>query len=68
MSLRRYNKDVQAIKTGHSAYCLNYHVVWVCKYRRKILNPGMLSYLKQVIRNYVRQQGMQDSGQLKLEL
>ncbi|WP_158652726.1 transposase [Vibrio campbellii] len=29
---------------------MQYHVVWVTKYRRKIQNPGMLSYLRKVMR------------------
>ena len=39
---------MKVIKTAHSAYRLQYHVVWVCKYRRRILNPGVCSYLKRV--------------------
>ena len=40
---------MQIITTGHSAYRLQYHVVWVCKYRRRVLNPGVCSYLKKVL-------------------
>lgn len=35
-------------KTAHSVYKLKYHVVWVCKYRRRILNPGVVEYLKRI--------------------
>ena len=35
------------IESSHSVYCLSYHVVWVTKYRRRILNPGVVSFLKQ---------------------
>ncbi len=40
---------MKAIKTSHTVYCLQYHVVWVCKYRRRVLNPGVCSYLQQVL-------------------
>ena len=31
--------------SGHSAYRTEYHVVWIPKYRRRILNPGVKGYL-----------------------
>jgi len=40
---------MEVIKTSHSVYRLQYHVVWVCKYRRRVLNPGVCSYLRQVL-------------------
>ena len=40
---------MQYTKTAHSVYCLQYHVVWVCKYRRRILNPGVCSYLRKIL-------------------
>jgi putative transposase len=36
-------------KSAHSVYRLQYHVVWVCKYRRKILNPGLNGYVQKVL-------------------
>ncbi|TAL50190.1 IS200/IS605 family transposase, partial [Patescibacteria group bacterium] len=27
--------------SGHSAYRTQYHIVWIPKYRRRILNPGV---------------------------
>jgi len=30
-------------------YSLQYHVVWLCKYRRKILNPVVCSYIRKVL-------------------
>ena len=36
-------------KSAHSVYRLQYHVVWVCKYRRKILNPGICGYIQRVL-------------------
>ena len=40
---------MEAIKTAHSVYSLQYHVVLVCKYRRRILNPGVCSYFKKIL-------------------
>ena len=31
--------------SGHSAYRTEYHIVWIPKYRRRILNPGVSVYL-----------------------
>ena len=33
-------------KSGHTAYKTQYHIVWVTKYRRKILNKGVGEYLQ----------------------
>ena len=45
---------MEVIKTGHSTYYLQYHVVWVCKYRRRILNPGVCVYIKVVLAKLLR--------------
>ena len=31
--------------SGHGAYRTEYHIVWITKYRRRILNPGVRGYL-----------------------
>ncbi len=31
--------------SGHGVYRAEYHVVWIPKYRRRILNPGVRGYL-----------------------
>ena len=31
--------------SGHGVYRTEYHVVWIPKYRRRILNPGVRGYL-----------------------
>ena len=41
-------------KSGHGVYRLQYHVVWVCKYRRRVLKPGVRDYLEKVIRGLLR--------------
>ena len=45
---------MEVIKTAHSMYCLHYHVVWVCKYRRKILKPGVCSYIRKTFPGLLR--------------
>ena len=34
--------------SGHSVYRIQYHIVWIPKYRRCILNPGVKGYLKKL--------------------
>ena len=34
--------------SGHSAYRTEYHIVWIPKYRRRILNPGVSGYLSEL--------------------
>ena len=41
-------------KTAHSIYFLQYHVVWVCKYRRRILNPGVCGYIRKILPKLLR--------------
>jgi putative transposase len=45
---------MEYIKTAHSVYYLQYHVVWVCKYRRRILNPGVCSYIRKLLPKLLR--------------
>ncbi|MGH2506701.1 MAG: IS200/IS605 family transposase [Ktedonobacteraceae bacterium] len=45
---------MEVVKTAHSVYRLQYHVVWVCKYRRRILNPGICGYLRRVLPKLLR--------------
>ena len=33
---------------GHGAYRTEYHIVWITKYRRRILNPGVKEYLSKL--------------------
>jgi len=37
---------MRLIKSAHSVYRTQYHIVWVTRYRRKILNKGVGEYLK----------------------
>ena len=45
---------MECIKSGHSVYRLQYHVVWVTKYRRRILNPGVSAYIRRILPKLVR--------------
>ena len=37
------------VKSQHSVYKLSYHVVWTCKYRRRVLKPGVIEFLKKIM-------------------
>ena len=41
-------------KTAYSIYYLRYHVVWVCKSRRRILKPGVCIYIRKLIPKLIR--------------
>ena len=34
--------------SGHTAYKTEYHVIWIPKYRRRILIPGLAEYLRKI--------------------
>ena len=40
--------------SGHSAYRTEYHIVWIPKYRRRILNPGVRGYLSKLFLKVLR--------------
>jgi len=47
--------DMKLYKSAHSIYKTQYHIVWITRYRRKILVTGVNSYLEiklQEIRKY----------------
>jgi len=46
---------MEATFSAHSVYRLQYHVVWVTKYRRRILKPFVEEYLKKVLPKLLRQ-------------
>ena len=41
-------------KQAHCTYHTRYHLVFVTKYRRKVLKPGMASYLQAILKNILR--------------
>jgi len=40
--------------SGHGVYQAEYHVVWIPKYRRRILNPGVRGYLRKLFPKVMR--------------
>ena len=40
--------DVETRLSGHGVYRTEYHIVWIPKYRRRILNPGVRGYLSKL--------------------
>ena len=50
--MKRGDREYQV--SGHGIYYLKYHVVWVSKYRRKILNPGLSKYIQKVLQSELR--------------
>jgi len=40
---------MEVTRTAHGLYHLQYHVIWVCKYRRRVLNPGVCSYIRRIL-------------------
>ena len=45
---------MEVTQTANSTYSLKYHIVWVCKYRRRILKPGVCSCLEKVLLKLLR--------------
>ena len=41
-------------KSGHGIWYAKYHIVWVSKYRRKVLNPGVSSYITRILFQLIR--------------
>ena len=41
--------------SGHGVYRTEYHVVWIPKYRRKVLNPGVRGYISKVLPRILKQ-------------
>jgi len=40
---------VETRYSGHTVYRTEYHIVWIPKYRRRILNSGVKRYLEKVL-------------------
>ena len=41
--------------SGHGAYRTEYHIVWITKYRRRILNPGVRGYISKLFPKIMRE-------------
>lgn len=49
-----YTVRMEVRLSGHGAYRTEYHVVWITKYRRRILNPGVKGYLAKLFPKIIR--------------
>ena len=49
-----YCDDMDVHFSGHSSYSTEYHIVWITKYRRRILKPGLVAYLQKLFPNELR--------------
>ena len=49
-----YNAFMENRFSGHSVYRAQYHIVWATKYRRRILKPGLASYLNKMLKGMMR--------------
>ncbi|MDD5544931.1 MAG: IS200/IS605 family transposase [Acidobacteriia bacterium] len=46
---------MQTRLSGHGAYRTEYHIVWIPKYRRRILNPGVANFVKKLFPKILEQ-------------
>ena len=49
----------KAKRTGHAVYRLNYHFVWIPKYRRAVLKGAIAERAKEVFREIAEQCDME---------
>ena len=40
--------------SGHGVYRTEYHIIWIPKYRRRILNPGVKGYISRLFPKVIR--------------
>jgi putative transposase len=45
---------VKTILSAHGTYRLQYRIVWVCKYRRKVLKPALEETLRKLLPHLLR--------------
>jgi putative transposase len=45
---------MEARLSGHGVYRTEYHIVWIPKYRRRILNPGVRGYISKLFPKVLR--------------
>ena len=45
---------MEVVQGQHSVYRLSYHIVWMCKYRRRVLKPGVVDYIKKLLPKLLR--------------
>jgi putative transposase len=53
-------------KQSHYTYRCEYHIVWITRYRYKVLTEGVKKYLQtkleEIIRRYIQYQEKEDLG------
>ena len=49
-----YTGQMETRLSGHSAYRTEYHIIWIPKYRRRVLNPGIRGYLVKIFPKVLR--------------
>lgn len=40
---------MEFVQSQHSVHRLSYHVIWVCKYRRRVLKSGVVARMKRIM-------------------
>ena len=50
-----YNINMEIRYSGHIAYKTEYHIIWIPKYRRRILNHGVKTYLIKLFPKILKQ-------------
>ena len=45
---------MKTVLSAHGTYRLQYHIVWVCKYRRKVLKPALEETLRKLLPHLLR--------------
>ena len=45
---------MKTILSSHGTYRLQYHIVWICKYRRKVLKPALEATLTKLLPHLLR--------------
>ena len=40
-------------RRAHSVCCLTYHAVFIVKYRRKVISPGIMGFMRSSIRSHI---------------
>lgn len=49
-----YNAGMEDRLSAHGVYRTQYHIVWISKYRRRILKPGLATYLNKMLPGMMR--------------
>ena len=50
-------KGKDYISGNHSKFLIRYHIILVCKYRKRLLAGKMAEDMKRIVREYIENQG-----------